>query len=267
MFGPRRALQSRLCSLGTQSQPRLQFRPQVSRSASTITQKTSPEPTKWPRLLIYAGIFGGLGVTAGKWMDDKVSAPAEPGTREDVLKLEEINRVYEIGLPIVQELRDNPDYVESGVYGNYTEDDKKQRLTSGPLEGSRALALQKVFWNDKEQKAVSVVFLGNGLEGWPTIVHGGALATVIDENLGRVAVRSLPERTAVTANLEIKYRAPVFSGNFYTFHSTIDRERSSDRKAYVTGEVRDPVGRVCVQASALFVVPKKYKLQEIGEQY
>jgi acyl-coenzyme A thioesterase PaaI-like protein len=127
--------------------------------------------------------------------------------------------------------------------------------------------LQKVFWNDKEQSAISVVFLGNGLEGWPTIVHGGALATVIDENLGRVAVRRLPARTAVTANLAVKYRAPVYSGNFYTFHSSIDQERSSDRKAYVTGEVRDPVGRVCVQASALFVVPKTYKLQEIGEQY
>ncbi|KAF5865290.1 hypothetical protein ETB97_004498 [Aspergillus alliaceus] len=267
MFGPRRALKFRLPSLGTQSQQTLRFTPQISRSASTTTHQTSPGPSKWPRRLIYAGIFGGLGVAAGKWMDDKVSAPAEPGTREDTLKMEEIRRAYEIGLPIVQELRNNPDYVEADVYGNYTEDDKQQRLTSGPLKGSRALALQKVFWNDKEQKAISVVFLGNGLEGWPTIVHGGALATVIDENLGRVAIRSFPERTGVTANLEIKYRTPVYSGNFYTFHSRIDRERTTDRKAYVTGEVRDPVGRVCVQASALFVVPKKYKLQEIGEQY
>ncbi|KAE8349931.1 HotDog domain-containing protein [Aspergillus coremiiformis] len=267
MFGPRRALQFQLRSSGFESQSFFRSKSQIARSASTIIHKTSSEPWKWPRRLIYAGVFGSLGIAAGKWMDDKVSAPAAPGTSEDNVKLEEIRRVYEIGLPIVQELRNNPDYVEADVYGNYSEDDKNHRLTSGPLKGSRALALQKVFWNDKEQKAISVVFLGHGLEGWPTIVHGGALATVLDENLGRVAIRTFPERTGVTANLEIKFRAPVYSGNFYTFHSCIDQERTTDRKAYVTGEVRDPVGRVCVQASALFVVPKKYKLQEIGEQY
>lgn len=75
-------------------------------------------------------------------MDNKVSAPVEPETTEDVLKLEEIRRVYETGLPIVQELRNNPDYLEADVYGNYSEEDKKQRFTSGPLKGSRGLALQ-----------------------------------------------------------------------------------------------------------------------------
>lgn len=126
---------------------------------------------------------------------------------------------------------------------------------------------QKVFYNRKEKEAISVVFLGEGIEGWPTIVHGGALATVIDENLGRVALRSFPERTGVTANLNINYRAPVYSGHFYTFHSRIDQERSTDRKAYVTGEVRDPLGGLCIEANALFLVPKKLELKEVGEKY
>lgn len=112
-----------------------------------------------------------------------------------------------------------------------------------------------------------MVFLGPGLEGWPTIVHGGALATVIDENLGRVAVRTFPERTGVTANLQVNYRAPAYSDNFFSLHTTLDRERSTDRKAFVTTELRDPVGNVCVEASGVFVVPKKLKLQEIGERY
>ena len=112
-----------------------------------------------------------------------------------------------------------------------------------------------------------MVYLGSGLEGWPTVVHGGAIATVLDESLGRVAVRHFPARTGVTANLEINYRAPVYSGNFYTFQSQIDQERSTERKAYVTGEIRDPFGRLCAQASALFVVPKGIKLREIGERF
>lgn len=124
-----------------------------------------------------------------------------------------------------------------------------------------------MFWNDKEKKIVSVVFLGPGLEGWPTMVHGGALGTVIDENLGRVAIRHFPARTGVTANLNLNYRAPVYSDNFYTLHTTLDQERSTDRKAYAKCEVRDMAGRLCVEASGLFVVPKKLQLAKVGDHF
>lgn len=126
---------------------------------------------------------------------------------------------------------------------------------------------QKVFWNDKEKKIISVVFLGPGLEGWPTMVHGGALATVIDENLGRTAIRHFPARTGVTANLELNYRAPVHSDNFYTLHTTLDQERSTETKAYAKCEVRDMAGRLCVEASGLFVVPKTLNLNKVGEYF
>lgn len=99
------------------------------------------------------------------------------------------------------------------------------------------------------------------------MVHGGALATVIDENLGRVAIRHLPERTGVTANMQINYRAPVFSGNFYSFHAAIDTERTTERKAYATVEVRDPTGKLCAEGSGLFVVPKQYQLRKVGDRF
>jgi hypothetical protein len=75
-------------------------------------------------------------------MDDKVSAPPAPGSVEDRMELLEIQRVFDVGLPIVHELRRNPDYVEKDVYENFSEDHKEHRLTSGPLAGSRGLGLQ-----------------------------------------------------------------------------------------------------------------------------
>lgn len=127
--------------------------------------------------------------------------------------------------------------------------------------------LQRIFWNDKEGKVISVVFFGSGLEGWPTMIHGGALGTVIDENLGRAAIRHFPARTGVTANLNINYRAPVYSDNFYSLHTTLDRERSTDRKAFAKCEVRDMTGRLCVEATGLFVVPRTLQLQKVGEHF
>lgn len=124
-----------------------------------------------------------------------------------------------------------------------------------------------MFSNEKEQKIISVVFLGPGLEGWPTMVHGGALGTVIDENLGRAAIRRFPARTGVTANLNINYRAPVYSGNFYTIHTALDQERSTDTKGFTACEVRDATGSVCVEASGIFVVPKTLRLASIGDRF
>ena len=53
-----------------------------------------------------------------------------------------IQRLYETALPIVRDLREDPDYEESDAYGNFTEEEKVHTLTTGPLRGSGALALQ-----------------------------------------------------------------------------------------------------------------------------
>lgn len=75
-------------------------------------------------------------------MDSKIGAPPLPGTGEDASEMRAIRYIFDNGLPIVNELRRNPDYVESEVYENYSEEDRTHRLSSGPLRGSRGFALQ-----------------------------------------------------------------------------------------------------------------------------
>lgn len=75
-------------------------------------------------------------------MDKKISAPPAPGTDENRREVEEIRQFYDLALPIVHDLRSHPDYVESGVYENYTEEQNAHRLTTGPLRGSGGFALQ-----------------------------------------------------------------------------------------------------------------------------
>lgn len=143
MIHYRNILQSALRQYSIQT--RSFWRPAV-RSVSTAAQpNTSREPSRWTRRLIYTGIFGTLGVGAGKWLDNKIAAPPAPGSLDDQLEIQEIQRVFDIGLPIVQELRRNPDYVEKDVYENFSDEHKTHRLTSGPLAGSRGLGLQVGF--------------------------------------------------------------------------------------------------------------------------
>lgn len=93
------------------------------------------------------------------------------------------------------------------------------------------------------------------------------MATVLDETLGRVAIRSVPAQTGVTAHLDVTYKASVYAGEPYMITACLDKERSTDRKAYVTGEIRDTSGKVCCEAEALFVVPKGMPLRKIVELF
>ena len=71
------------------------------------------------------------------------------------------------------------------------------------MAGARGLAVQRVWWNERERRAISVVFFGGGLSGWPGVVHGGTVATVVDESLGRVAILGLEGRTGELVSLRL----------------------------------------------------------------
>ena len=85
-------------------------------------------------------------------------------------------------------------------------------------------------------------------EGAPGFAHGGAVSTVLDDALGTVLV--LVRRPAVTARLEVDFRAPAFLDRALTVEAWC--ERIEGRKVHLAGELRDGATTVA-QAHALFV--------------
>ncbi|OAL63726.1 ubiquitin C-terminal hydrolase [Trichophyton rubrum] len=223
-----------------------------SRRLTTVTVPP-PGPNKSPRrlrILLSILLFGYL----------------EPASPEDIEITTSLNSRFD-QLEIVKRLREDPDYTEWEPYGNFTEEEKKARLTSGCLRGSRGLSCQHVFYNSKENILKSVLYLGNGLDGWPTVVHGGTIATILDENMGRLAIENLPERTGVTANLNISYKARLGRDQYIIIEAKYDRLLSSERKAVVEAVIKDHKGKVYSEAKALFVYPKTLKLRTLGEKF
>ncbi|KAL4956249.1 HotDog domain-containing protein [Aspergillus filifer] len=272
MIGARQLLHPRLRHAAAQLRPlsHRQFLPRVSRNFQSTARPTFWERvgkvTSLPRLLTALGILY-LGQLIGEAIvENNTMVPLGQGTVEDEQQKQKLYERF-VSMPYVKWLRSNPDYVETSAYGNYELKDKARRLTSGPLSGSMGLPVQRVFWNSEEMKAVNIVYFGTGMEGFPTMVHGGAMATILDETLARVAIHHFPERTGVTANLDVNYVAPASSEEFYYVYAYLDYGRSTDRKAYVKGEVRDSYGKLCATASGLFLVPKGYQLQKLGDDY
>ena len=41
---------------------------------------------------------------------------------------------------------------------------------------------------------MTIVFLGGALAGWPGVTHGGVVATIMEENMERVASRNASDK-------------------------------------------------------------------------
>ncbi|KIM47297.1 hypothetical protein M413DRAFT_440746 [Hebeloma cylindrosporum] len=187
--------------------------------------------------------------------------PADPDSPESkayTLSLEEKLQT----LPELKSLRereDAKDWYEVRPYKDFPEERRVNNLTAGALRGPGKLALHPLILAKKDESE-SIVFLhlGRGLCGHDGIIHGGLLATLLDETLARTAIINLPEKVGVTAQLTLNYRAPTMADQFVVIKTRIGEVKG--RKATVSGTVEDLKGTVLVEASAMFVQPRYAKL-------
>ncbi|KAH6697532.1 hypothetical protein F5X68DRAFT_257678 [Plectosphaerella plurivora] len=83
---------------------------------------------------------------------------------------------------------------------------RKHHLVAGTYGSVQTLGGIYQMIQDPATDALSVIVsFGNRMCGFARSVHNGAIATVLDESMGRLAVRHLPSNTAVTAKLIITH--------------------------------------------------------------
>ncbi|KAJ3500188.1 hypothetical protein NMY22_g19342 [Coprinellus aureogranulatus] len=139
------------------------------------------------------------------------------------------------------------EWYEVRPYTSYPEERRVNNLTAGALRGPGKLAVRPLIRVRKDEKeSVAVVHLGRGLCGHDGIVHGGLLATLLDESLGRTAIMNLPEKVGVTATLTLNYRAPTMADQFVVIRTQLDEVKG--RKAFVKGRIETLEGTVLVEA-------------------
>jgi acyl-coenzyme A thioesterase PaaI-like protein len=61
-----------------------------------------------------------------------------------------------------------------------------------------------------------MVYFGNGVEGWPDVVHGGILCTMLEEAIQRVASEVFPPGTGNLSKMNIQFKRKVVPGEVYT---------------------------------------------------
>ena len=117
--------------------------------------------------------------------------------------------------------------------------------------GANAQGMQLTFEQDDAAKRIRGKFrLGAEYQGGPGFIHGGIIATVLDEVMGKVC-RFRGVR-AVTAELDIKYLKPVLVDVDLVVEGY--ETELTGRNLHLVGEIRDASGTLLAQGRGRFVI-------------
>lgn len=122
--------------------------------------------------------------------------------------------------------------------------------------------LKILFTSDGNGNVTAETMFSRNHQGYPSIVHGGVIAAVLDEAAGRATMKGKrPELDLVTGKLSIRYRKPVKVG---------ERIVITGKMVSVTGRVyecksdmRSVSGEILAEAEVVLVHPDKELLMDI----
>ena len=118
--------------------------------------------------------------------------------------------------------------------------------------GANDDGMKLTFVQDNERRKIIGRFvLGERYQGGGGMAHGGIIATLLDEAMGKVC--RFREVRAVTAQLNVQYLKPV------SVHDEIivegwEESEQKDRNLFHIGEIRNVAGEVLARGQARFVI-------------
>jgi uncharacterized protein (TIGR00369 family) len=111
------------------------------------------------------------------------------------------------------------------------------------------IGLRLEFFQAEDGTIVCLPTIPTSFEGPPGYVHGGIIATMLDETMSKTT-RALGLKT-VTGQMEIEYLRPVHSATPIRIEGRL--LRSEGRKHWTEARIRDARGRELARSKGLFI--------------
>ncbi|CCD24659.1 Fmp10p NDAI_0D03450 [Naumovozyma dairenensis CBS 421] len=199
---------------------------------TTNGSKNTKEPkSKWVPITIFSGSFLiGWYLTQhmtftdvmAYWKYDKLPQDSEQVQR---YRFEIMNRLEK--LPIMKQIRENNNelgyyevFPKDSVPGHKSVKEGNQLINKTLLTPGGIAIPPKFFYNPEKKEVVGIYHLGMKLTGYPFIVHGGILATVM-EDLMREGIQIIKQKNGEKTNeLTISYKMPTFANQFVIVRTT-----------------------------------------------
>ena len=125
--------------------------------------------------------------------------------------------------------------------------------------------MRLVFDRDVARRRIVGTFsLGPAYQGGAGFLHGGIIATLLDEVMSKVS--RLSDVRTVTAELRVEYLKPIRVGEELLVEGFSTRREG--RQLYHEGEIRDAAGKLLARGNGRFVVvdPERYGRQGSSRQ-
>ena len=117
--------------------------------------------------------------------------------------------------------------------------------------GDNAGGMKLTFEQDNTNRRIVGRFvLGERYQGGGGFAHGGIIATLLDEAMGKVC--RFREARAVTAELNVQYVKPVSVTEEIVVEGRETEQKG--RNLFMSGEVRNVAGDILAKGTARFVV-------------
>ncbi|EXJ79814.1 hypothetical protein A1O3_08099 [Capronia epimyces CBS 606.96] len=201
--------------------------PDTTPYTGPYTPPSPPSPTVLPspgpsllrratRSVLWATLFGITGLAAGTalitW--EYLQPTFEPGSVEDEELTAEIGDTLE-SHPLVEALRDEGWVEESYYAGKINGPGRGQHLVAETLTGTRGI-MMKTFKHPTLDFTMMVFFLGFGIEGWPDVIHGGIITTLLQEGINH-QVRNLYKHYGKQHSqfIAVDFKRPMRPGDIY----------------------------------------------------
>jgi uncharacterized protein (TIGR00369 family) len=115
------------------------------------------------------------------------------------------------------------------------------------------LGLQLDFANEGET-AYTWFTSPAGFEGYQGVIHGGIIATLLDEAMAKVIISK--NLLAVTADMNIRYRKPLPIGQKVKVSGNITLQKT--RTIHAKAVMEDENGNVYAESRAVYIVVKSF---------
>lgn len=184
------------------------------------------------------------------WRYDKLPRDApEVAQYENEL----LNRLENLSL--VKQLKMNG-YVEihDTKKGSKTGGKTNDRLILQSLSSPGAIAIPpRFYYNPQTKDTVGLYHLGMKLTGYPFIVHGGILATILEDSMRESVKFVLDKKSEKIKDLSVSYRMPTLANQFVVVRTTSMEQNGKVVK--LKADVMDQSGqRTLVQGSGSFKI-------------
>ncbi|EFE30301.1 thioesterase family protein [Trichophyton benhamiae CBS 112371] len=222
----------------------------ASQGAYSYTYPPPPPPPTYKKRSLFRRILGFSVIALGSFLVGAMTSPELVDLGSEIASMRQLSKTEVLYIPpdeISKEINDYIDthplavslrgdarYTESRPHLEQPSMTRAHSLTGGTLTGPGRIVVPPFTWSTTDGSSfVSIFYLGSDVCGHPGIVHGGLLATLLDEGLARTCFPVLPNKIGVTANLNIDYRAPAPAGEFFVLRAKVTKV--DGRKAWVEG--------------------------------